>query len=125
MHIETETDPDDRPFDGGMPGESGPKTRGVGDDSTEVNDHRGTCRTATCISFVTVGYCVVLITMAVAYRKHRPRDRSKQFDAEVENDEDGFTHDEQTEMLNPEFEQHQRARSVVSEGNSTMMRSFT
>ena len=96
------------PFDGGMPNKpevNTPKSRGVGDDGSSTEE-LGTCVTATCISFVTVGYCIVVIALAVAYRKYRPRDRSKQFDSEIEGEEDFV--DDQTEVLNPVFEQHVR-----------------
>jgi len=107
VHIETGTegleDPlgtiGEGPFDGGMPP---PRTT----QKFEMGE-LGACMTATCISFVTVGYCIVVIVLAVAYRKHRPRDRSKQFDREVGADGDAWDDDE-TEVLNPEFEQHVR-----------------
>ena len=102
VHIETEGfETPAGPIDGGMPdGLTTPKG------GPEEND-RGSCVTATCISFVTVGYCIVVIAMAVAYRKWRPRDRSKQIDQPVADD---LTQDEtaETEMLTPVFDPHVR-----------------
>ena len=72
----------------------------VDDDGAKV----GGCTSATCISFVTVGYCIVVITLAVAYQKYKPRDRSKQFDG----DGAGENWDDETEVLNPAFEKHLR-----------------
>jgi len=118
VHLETESggleDPNSPfgsggPFDGGMPdggpGGINPKSGGPGSVGY-LDEDQGTCATATCISFVTVGYCIVVIALAVAYKKHRPRDRSKQFDREIEEDD---VFDEETEVLNPEFEQHARS----------------
>ena len=89
------------PIDGGFPGD---KPSIITPKGIEEED-QGTCITATCISFVTVGYCIVVIVMAVAYRKYRPRDRSKQFDRENLEDETQFGDDE-TEIFNPVFEEH-------------------
>lgn len=125
VQIDTETgglqDPAGGPYDpggplGGMP--KGPEVitpRTQGPDGAEgyTDEDTGTCVTATCISFVTVGYCIVVIALAVAYRKHRPRDRSKQFDREVE-EEDDLDDGEMTEVLNPEFEQHVRTNGGES-----------
>jgi hypothetical protein len=112
VHIETSTAGLDVPLgthgDGGMPGETPRTTLGIAD--PELED-LGTCMTATCISFVFVGYCLAFIVLAVAYRKYRPRDRSKQFDREIGADGDVWDdvqHDDETEVLNPEFEQHVR-----------------
>ena len=69
----------------------------------------GSCVSATCISFVTVGYCIVIIVLAVAFKKYRPRDRSKQFDGEI-------YRDDETQESNPIFDQ---GRSV---GSSSMRR---
>ena len=84
-----------------------PKDVGMGpiDDAP----YHGTCITATCISFVTVGYCIVIAALAVAYKKYRPRDRSKQFDKEDSGEDfydDGGA--SESEVLNPSFEQHIR-----------------
>ncbi len=69
----------------------------------------GGCVSATCISFVTVGYALILMSLAVAYHRYRPRDRSKHWDNEIGDDEDeGFDNYGETEVLNPEFEQHIR-----------------
>mmetsp|Transcript_3066 Transcript_3066/g.6732 ORF Transcript_3066/g.6732 Transcript_3066/m.6732 type:complete len:706 (-) Transcript_3066:1367-3484(-) len=116
VHIETSTGGPKEvgpygsgPFDGGIPERpvvTTPKTLGP-DGAGSAPEETGTCVTATCISFVTVGYCIVAIVLAVAYKKYRPRDRSKQFDGEVEGEEDVFD-DDQTEVLNPIFEQHVR-----------------
>lgn len=115
VHIETESggleDPAG-PYDPGAPPPNKPvvvtpKTQGPGGEP--MPDDTGTCVTATCISFVTVGYCIVVIVLAVAYRKHRPRDRSKQFDREIgEGEDDTNAVDDETEVLNPVFEQHVR-----------------
>ena len=113
VHLETETggleDPlgpaVSGPIDGGMPDRPTPvtpKSQAPGD-VPAVEDTTGTCVTATCISFVTLGYCIVAISLAVAYRKYKPRDRSKQFDLAQDDD---TSYDEQTEVLNPVFEQH-------------------
>lgn len=69
----------DAAFDGGFP-----KAVGRGDRGFD----KGTCVSATCISFVTVGYCVVIIVLAVAFKKLRKRDRSKQFDREIHPDDE-------------------------------------
>lgn len=109
------------PIDGGMPdrpefdtpGRSGP---GFGPEQEEL----GRCVTATCISFVTVGYCIVVIALAVVYKKHKPRDRSKQFDREIaeEDDSAALVPDDQTEVLNPVFEQHLRNSGMGGLGGS-------
>ena len=96
------TDPrDDLPTDGGM--------GSIGD-----GVYRGTCTTATCISFVTVGYCIVIAALAVAYKKYRPKDRSKHFDKEKTGDDvyDDYDGGEESEVLNPSFEQHVRYNNV-------------
>jgi len=107
--------------DGGMPdGPSvdGPNSRGPGGSAARGED-MGTCVTATCISFVTVGYCIVVIALAVAYKKYKPKDRSKQFDREMDEGDDVF--DDQTEVLNPAFEQHMRNTGGVSVRGSAVM----
>jgi hypothetical protein len=93
------------PFAGGPADRPGnlPKNIGMGPTNDEV--YHGTCITATCISFVTVGYCIVIAALAVAYKKYRPRDRSKQFDGEDSGDD---VYDDESEVLNPAFEQHVR-----------------
>ena len=107
------------PFDGGMPDEGYPKSQGPGYGSSP--NKAGSCRSATCISFVTVGYCIVVAALAVAYKKWKPKDRSKQFDRDVNNGEDGYNDDE-TEVLNPEFEQHQRHSGGMSVSQSMVSR---
>ncbi|KAL7540960.1 hypothetical protein ACHAXR_010522 [Thalassiosira sp. AJA248-18] len=114
VHMDTELGPDGRPygspgpFDGGMPGEGPVVTtpRGGPQIDAQSQEELGSCTTATCISFVTVGYCIVAIALAVAYKKHKPRDRSKQFDREIGGEDD--VADDETEVLNPVFEQHVR-----------------
>jgi hypothetical protein len=97
------------PFDGGFPGD------GTGDGTGDDNSRRGrrTCVTATCISFVTLGYCIVIIALGVSYRKYRPRDRSKRFD--------GL--DDETEVMNPVFDQSFRSSGSRSIGGSSLGRS--
>jgi len=120
VHIETATggleDPLDTtgkdPFDRGMP----PPRTTLKSTDPEM-EQLGTCTSATCISFVTVGYFIVVIILAVAYRKHRPRDRSKQFDREIGVDGDVWDDDE-TEVLNPEFEQHRNSINSGMRGGS-------
>ncbi len=117
IHLETTTDVvEDGPF-GTIPFAGGPKVDPRGDDLPKdvgmgpIDDapYHGTCITATCISFVTVGYCIVIAALAVAYKKYRPRDRSKQFDKE-DSGEDIYDDDggSESEVLNPSFEQHIR-----------------
>ncbi|KAL7495916.1 hypothetical protein ACHAWT_006723 [Skeletonema menzelii] len=112
VHIETTTQVvEDGPF-GTIPFAGGPKVNPRDDLPKDVgmgpieDAYHGTCITATCISFVTVGYCIVIAALAVAYKKYRPRDRSKQLDKE-DSGEDIYD-DDQTEVLNPSFEQHVR-----------------
>ena len=109
VHIETGTvgleDPPDTTGQDSFGGRPPPRTTIASTDPDM--EQLGTCTSATCISFVTVGYFIVVIVLAVAYRKHRPRDRSKQFDREIGADGDVWDDDE-TEVLNPEFEQHVR-----------------
>lgn len=88
----------DTAFDGGFPKSLGPVDQGY---------DKGTCVSATCISFVTVGYCVVIIVLAVAFKKFRKRDRSKQFDREIYPDDE--TVEERNSII---FDQD---RSVQSE----------
>ena len=129
VHLETETKdpndtlgPDGLPLDGGMP--KGPIPGVLSDDPRETPraNGTGTCRSATCISFVTVGYCAVVIALAVAYKKWKPVDRSKQFDREVGADDDAGFNDDETEILNPDFVQHRALHSsgmsVASRGTS-------
>lgn len=110
------------PIDGGMPGGipgggPGVTSRGpVPDGMGSMHYDTGRCVTATCISFVTVGYCMVITALAVAYKKYRPRDRSKQFDETREDDNN--VADDETEVLNPVFEQHRVRNSVASLGDS-------
>jgi hypothetical protein len=86
--------------------------RGVGTLSTAHYDQQGAnCTSATCISFVTVGYATVLVTLAVAFKKYRPKDRSKKFEESVSDDSD-TVFGRESETLNPEFQQHVRNGSV-------------
>ena len=71
----------------------------------------GSCTSATCISFVTVGYAIVLVTLAVAFKKYRPRDLSKKFEESVIDDSDTVFGSE-SETLNPDFHQHVRHGDV-------------
>lgn len=106
------------PFDGGFPAGTDP--------SQEPTDTEGggTCITATCISFVTLGYCIVVIVLVVSYRKYRPRDRSKRFDEEIGPEEDVGLDDE-TEVMNPVFEQNYRNTSISSSVGRSSRGSFT
>jgi hypothetical protein len=105
--VSTTKDKGDTAFDGGFPNGRGEKGRG------DYGYGMGTCISATCISFVTVGYCIVVIVLAVAYKKYRPRDRSKQFDREIDPEDD--THERSSILFDPD-------RSVGSGGSS--MRRF-
>ena len=105
------------PFDGGIPAGAPPPQESA---DTEGG---GTCVTATCISFVTLGYCIVVIALGVSYKKYRPRDRSKRFDEEIGQEEDVGLDDE-TEVMNPVFEQNFRT-SGSSAGRSNSRGSFT
>ena len=96
--VSTTKDKGDTAFDGGFPNGKGPGDYGYG---------MGTCISATCISFVTVGYCIVVIVLAVAYKKYRPRDRSKQFDREI--DPDVETYERSSILFDPD-------RSIGSSG---------
>ncbi len=103
------------PFAGGGPSDLPddlPKTVGIGPTEDEI--YHGTCVTATCISFVTVAYCIVIAALAVAYKKYRPRDRSKQFDGEIGGEDvyDDYDGGGESEVLNPAFEQHVRYNNV-------------
>lgn len=103
------------PFAGGGPSDLPndlPKTVGIGPTEDEI--YHGTCVTATCISFVTVGYSIVIAALAVAYKKYRPRDRSKQFDGEIGGEDvyDDYDGGGESEVLNPAFEQHVRYNNV-------------
>lgn len=127
MQIQTESGgpygPFEEPLDGGgTPGDGssprGPKVA-TPDGGDLAPDDSGTCVTATCISFVTVGYCVVVIAMAVAYKKWKPKDRSKRFDRDLNEGEDIL--DDETEVLNPAFEQHIRATGGASVRGSAVM----
>lgn len=110
VHLETETKDPNRgpgslPFDGGMPG---PWADGEDPGSSGRQPYRaGQCRTATCISFVTVGYCIVVIALVVGYKKWKPKDRSKQFDSDPTEFDDNRFGDDETEVLNPQFEQQE------------------
>ena len=105
------------PFDGGIPAGAPPPQESA---DTEGG---GTCVTATCISFVTLGYCIVVIALGVSYKKYRPRDRSKRFDEEIGQEEDVVLDDE-TEVMNPVFEQNFRTGGS-SAGRSNSRGSFT
>jgi len=117
IHIETTAHViEDGPF-GMIPFAGGPADdlpddlpKDVGMGPMEDDVYHGTCTTATCISFVTVGYCIVIAALAVAYKKYRPRDRSKQFDKEDSGDDvyDDYDGGGESEVLNPAFEQHVR-----------------
>ena len=119
VHIDTTAHViDDGPF-GTIPFGGGPSTDQPGnspDGSDQIGEdlYHGTCTTATCISFVTVGYCVVIAALAVAYKKYRPRDRSKQFDKEDSGEDvyDDYDGGRESEVLNPTFEQHVRYSNV-------------
>lgn len=107
--VSTTKDKGNSAFDGGFPngiGPGGPGTYGYG---------MGTCISATCISFVTVGYCIVVIVLAVAYKKYRPRDRSKQFDCEI--DPDVETYERSSTLFDPD-------RSIGSSGGGSNLRRF-
>lgn len=107
-------------FDGGIPGTS-PFDVGMPTDTTIYKkEDNGTCVTATCISFVTLGYCIVFIVLGVAYRKYRPRDRSKQFDEKISAEDDSGLDDETT----PVFEWNlQSTGGGSSSGRSSFGRS--
>jgi hypothetical protein len=124
VHIETTTHVvEDGPF-GMIPFAGGPVDlpkelpKNIGMEPKEDEIYHGTCITATCISFVTVGYCIVIVALAVTYKKYRPRDRSKQFDREdsgedVYDDYDGGGGGGgESEVLNPTFEEHVRFNNV-------------
>jgi hypothetical protein len=106
------------PFDGGIPAGAPPPR-----EPTDAGSG-GTCVTATCISFVTLGYCIVAIALVVSYKKYRPRDRSKRFDEEICREEDvvGLADDE-TEVMNPVFEGGFRAGGSSNAGRSSSGRS--
>jgi hypothetical protein len=53
----------------------------------------------------------VLVTLAVAFKKYRPKDRSKKFEESVSDDSD-TVFGRESETLNPEFQQHVRNGSV-------------
>ena len=76
--------------------------RGVGISSAHYDQHGANCTSATCISFVTVGYCMVVVLLAVTFKKYRPRDRSKKFEESAFDDTDTVFGSE-NETLNPEF----------------------
>ncbi len=57
--------------------------------------------------------------MAVTYKKWKPKDRSKRFDREVHEGEDVL--DDQTEVLNPTFEEHVRITRGASLRGSAVM----
>lgn len=89
-----------------MPGIPGQMTPGR-------SNAEGSCVSATCISFVTVGYAMILMTLAVAYQKWKPKDRSKHWDRESANDDEVFDdYGGENEVLNPAFEQHIRHGNV-------------
>jgi len=92
------------PGDGGFGDQDGGFVPEVLTPDDQGDNNVGGCTSATCISFVTVGYCIVVIALAVAYQKYKPRDRSKQFDG----DGAGENWDDETEVLNPAFEKHLR-----------------
>jgi hypothetical protein len=120
VHIDTTTQVvEDGPF-GTIPFAGGPANlpddlpKNIGMGPTEDEVYHGTCITATCISFVTVGYCIVVAALAVAYKKYRPRDRSKQFDREDSGEDvyDDYDGGGESEVLNPAFEQHVRYKNA-------------
>jgi hypothetical protein len=106
------------PIDGGIPGFASPPEGSTG------REGRGTCNTATCISFVTLGYCIVIIALGVSYRKYRPRDRSKRFDEEVGPREGVGVYDE-TEVMNPVYDHSFRSTGSSSVGRSSLRGSIT
>ena len=91
---------------------------GDGDGSGDKTGGYGTCVTATCISFVTLGYCIVIIGLSVAYRKYRPRDRSKRFGEEMSSSasSNDVGLDDEHEMINPAFDINSR---IGSSGRSS------
>jgi hypothetical protein len=99
--------------DGGFGDDGDGSGNGFGDGDGDKTGGYGTCVTATCISFVTLGYCIVIIGLSVAYRKYRPRDRSKRFDEEISSagtNDDNRTDDEH-EVINPAFDVSSHTRS--------------
>lgn len=86
---------------------------GDGDGLGDKTGGDGTCVTATCISFVTLGYCIVIIGLSVAYRKFRPRDRSKRFDKGITSagTNDDVRTDDEHEVINPAFDISSNTRS--------------
>lgn len=118
FEVETLQGGSERP-DGGF-GDDGGNGSGFGDGSGDKTGGYGTCVTATCISFVTLGYCIVIIGLSVAYRMYRPRDRSKRFDEDIisagTNDDVG-TDDEHE--LNPAFDISRRTSFGSSEQRSS------
>lgn len=97
------------PLDSGFPGDG---SSGTGD-SDGTGTGRETCVTATCISFVTLGYCIVIIALGVSYRKYRPRDQSKRFDEEI------VGLDDETKIMNP------GSHSFRNASGSSLRGSFT
>jgi hypothetical protein len=76
------------------------------------DQYGGACTSATCISFVTVGYFTVLVALAAACKKFKPKDRSKKWDQDnsYDDDKDGFGRE--SESLRPEFNEHIRHGNV-------------
>lgn len=99
-------------YDPNGPGGSGGDI-GMGPLSTAHYDqHGGSCTSATCISFVTVGYAMVLVSLAVAFKKYRPKDLSKKFEESVLDDSDETVFRRESEALTPDFQQNIRHGSV-------------
>lgn len=91
-----------------------PKMETMGDQQQQ-DAYFGTCVTATCISFVTVGYVIVVVALVVAYKKYKPRNLSKKWDSEEASGPDDITYDgRESEVLNPDFERH--VRHVEADG---------
>lgn len=92
-----------------------PKDNPKGYDSSYGYDsiheqHGANCTSATCISFVTVGYAIVTLALAVAFKKYRPRDQSKKFEESEGDTDTAFGRESVT--LNPDFQQHILQESV-------------
>lgn len=82
--------------------------RGVGPNTASYDQRSGTCTSATCISFVTLGYCTVLVALAAAFKKYRPKDKSKKWDRDANADDADTDFGRESETLNPEFQQNVR-----------------
>ncbi|KAL3792156.1 hypothetical protein HJC23_009620 [Cyclotella cryptica] len=82
--------------------------RGVGPNTASYDHNVGTCTSATCISFVTLGYSTVIVTLAVALKKYRPKDKSKKWDRDANVDDTDTDFGRESETLNPEFRQNAR-----------------